>query len=399
MTNIPLQHFFTMNNIIQTFCWGSHTAISEFLGINNQDNQPQAEIWMGATPQGCSTIRIKDKTHYLSDFINQDKNAILSKKTTTKFGELPYLFKVLAARESLSIQVHPSKKQAQLGFKKEELTGIPITAKNRNYKDSNHKPELVYALTSYQALNGFKAFSEIISIFQKINITVIQDIVEAFSIQVNSAGLKTFFSAILSLSDNVKKTALEMLIEYARNHKNNPLFTLILDLSIQHPTDIGLFSPLILNVITLKPGDAMFLYACTPHAYIKGMGLEVMANSDNVLRAGLTAKHIDVTELVSCTNFIETPFDKLLFTPEQKTGYWDYCTPVDDFKFSLFEQTDDITIQMHSAEIILSLDANATITHQSGETITVSKGESLFIPAYTDKYQLTSHGRIARVYN
>jgi mannose-6-phosphate isomerase class I len=141
--------------------------------------------------------------------------------------------------------------------------------------------------------------------------------------------------------------------------------------------DIGLFSPLILNVIPLQPGEAMFLYACTPHAYLKGTGLEIMANSDNVLRAGLTPKFIDVDELVSCTIFKATPFESLYFTPEEKDGGLYYNIPVDDFKFALFESVDALMTFTQSAEILLALDSDVTLAHKSGETQTISKGESL----------------------
>lgn len=390
---------FPMENIIQDYLWGSRTSISELLGIDNPNNANQAEIWMGAHPNGCSKIKVNGVTQLLSDFINQNKSAVLTADTNTQFGELPYLFKVLAAGEALSVQVHPSKIQAEAGFIKEEQAGIPRNAANRNYKDPNHKPELVYALTPYQAMNGFRQFVETVALFKKVNITAIDDLVAAFAATPNSIGLETFFSAILSLQDEVKETAVKALIEYAKEHKEDELFALILDLAEQHPGDIGLFTPLMLNVIVLQPGEAMFLYACTPHAYLKGTGLEIMANSDNVLRAGLTPKYIDVDELVYCTRFEVTPFDTLKFTPEEKEGGQYYSIPVDDFKFAIYESVEDITIRTQSAEILLSLDVDATLTHHSGETVIITKGESVFIPAYAEQYQITSKGRVARAFN
>ena len=139
MTQALSPCFFPMENIIQDYIWGSRTSISELLGINNPGNKHQAEIWMGAHPNGCSKIKVNGETQLLSDFINQDKSVTLTAKTETQFGELPYLFKVLAAGEALSIQVHPSKVQAEAGFAKEEEAGIPRSAANRNYKDPNHK--------------------------------------------------------------------------------------------------------------------------------------------------------------------------------------------------------------------------------------------------------------------
>jgi len=399
MTQALPSNFFPMKNVIQDYIWGSRTSISELLGINNPENQHQAEIWMGAHPNGCSKIKVKGETQLLSDFINQDKSAILTPETSTKYGELPYLFKVLAAGEALSVQVHPSKEQAVAGFAKEEAAGIPRNAANRNYKDPNHKPELVYALTPYQAMNGFRVFDETIALFQKINVSVLKDLVSAFAAAPTSSGLEIFFSSILSLQGETKERAVKALLDYASANKNDPLFELVLELAQQHPGDIGLFTPLMLNVITLQPGEAMFLYACTPHAYLKGMGLEIMANSDNVLRAGLTPKYMDVKELVACTKFEAIPFDTLQFTPEEKQGGLYYAIPVDDFKFALFEAVDDLTMQVQSAEILIALDSNVTLTHAKGESVTIAKGESVFIPAYAKQYQLTSKGRVARAFN
>jgi mannose-6-phosphate isomerase len=399
MTQLLSHSFYPMENIIQNYVWGSRTSIRELLGINNPDNQHQAEIWMGTHANGCSKIKVDSKKQLLSDFIDQHKSEALAAQTETQFGELPYLFKVLAAGEALSIQVHPSKAQAEIGFAKEEQAGIPRTAANRNYKDPNHKPELVYALTPYQAMNGFREFAETIALFKQVNISAITDLVDAFAAAPDSKGLESFFSAILSVQGEVKESAVKSLLEYANANKNDPLFALILELAEQHPGDIGLFSPLMLNVITLQPGEAMFLYACTPHAYLKGTGLEIMANSDNVLRAGLTPKYIDVKELVACTKFEAIPFDTLRFTPEEKEGGLYYAIPVDDFKFALFESVNDLTIQTQSAEILLALDADLTLKHQNGETVTIGKGESVFIPAYAQQYQLTSTGRVARAFN
>jgi len=399
MIQVLTQCFFPMENIIQDYIWGSRVSINELLGINNPGNKHQAEIWMGAHPNGCSKIKVNGDMQLLSDFINQDKSATLTVQTETQFGELPYLFKVLAAGEALSIQVHPSKEQAEMGFAKEEQAGIPRNAANRNYKDPNHKPELVYALTPYQAMNGFRVFSETIALFNKANIVEIEDLVDTFSAAPNPGGLETFFSAILSLQGEVKEAAVKSLLEYAAANQEDPLFVLILELAHQHLGDIGLFAPLMLNVITLQPGEAMFLTACTPHAYLKGTGLEIMANSDNVLRAGLTPKYIDVEELVSCTRFEAIPFDTLRFIPEKKEGGLYYAIPVDDFKFALFESVKDLIMPTQSAEILLALDADVTLSHQSGGTVTITKGESVFIPAYAEKYQLTCKGRVARAFN
>lgn len=398
MTNNK-QPFFLMDNVIQNYAWGSTTSIQHLFDIVNPTKAPQAEIWMGAHPNGCSQIHVNGEPVSLLEIINQDKTAFLSAATATTFGELPYLFKVLAAANALSIQVHPSKQEAEIGFEKENQAGIPLNAGHRNYKDPNHKPELVYALTPYQAMNGFRPITEIVEQFQTLNINAISTLVDAFAHNPTSQGLKTFFSALLSLTGEKKEHAVNALLACAHHHSDDDLFELILELAQQYPGDIGLFSPLMLNVLTLAPGEAMFLDARTPHAYLKGTGLEIMANSDNVLRAGLTPKHMDIEELASCTLFEEKPASSLLLKPIEENGALLFPVPVRDFKFAIYLNATQVNVKINSAEIIFAIDADTTLTHDNGESLTVKKGHSIFIPAYAEHYQLSSLGRVARAYN
>ncbi|MDX1301580.1 mannose-6-phosphate isomerase, class I [Photobacterium sp.] len=391
--------FFRMHNAIQDYSWGSTTSIESLFGIANPEGRPQAEIWMGAHPNGCSQVDVAGKATHLAEFIETDKATIIGEAADKQFGELPYLFKILAAEKALSIQVHPSKAQAEVGFAKEQEAGIALNAGHRNYKDPNHKPELVFALTPYQAMNGFREFAEIISFFHVLENADLNELVIALEENQNEAGLRQFFEAILSLQGEMKETAVNALLVYAAQHKEEALFALILDLAGQYPGDIGLFSPLMLNVLTLQPGEAMFLDACTPHAYIKGTGLEIMANSDNVLRAGLTPKHMDIAELVASTRFVPMPADMLLLAPEQSEGGLHYPIPVPDFKFSVYQNQQGTKLTTASAEILLAIDMPLTVNHSNGETLTIQKGESVFIPAYACNYTASTKGRFARAYN
>lgn len=392
-----LPPFFLMQNVIQDYAWGSTTSINQLFNIPNPDNKPQAEIWMGAHPNGCSHIELDGQLTRLDDVINQDKSAILGDQTTQTFNELPYLFKVLAAAQALSIQVHPSKKASEIGFDKENKAGIDIKAANRNYKDPNHKPELVYALTTYQAMNGFRDYPAIIKPFEKIGIEVLQQDVAALKANQTPEGLSAFFEAILSLEGDRKTSALNALMAHVEKNTQYDTAALILELAEQYPGDVGLFAPLMLHVITLQPGEAMFLYACTPHAYIKGTGLEIMANSDNVLRAGLTPKYIDVPELVANTLCEPKPSADLLLAPIVKDNAKHYPIPVDDFKFSVYHGDSNITCE--SAEIIFAIDQDVTLHHQSGNMLCITKGQSAFIPLSTQQYQVESSGTFARAYN
>ncbi|MFA0608558.1 mannose-6-phosphate isomerase, class I [Vibrio sp. 10N.222.49.B4] len=390
--------FFEMDNVIQNFAWGSKSSFSQLFDIDNIGNEPQAEMWMGAHPNGCSKVQSSDSKVLLSQLIDVHKDEFLSKQISEKFGELPYLFKILAAESALSVQVHPSKEEAELGFHKEEQAQVPLSAHHRNYRDSNHKPELVYALTSYQAMNGFRAIPEIISLFSGVGVPQLSELLEHFNANPSSEGLREFFVGILSLEGDNKVEAVDSLVSQIEDNATQELSSLILTLSEQYPGDVGLFTPLMLNVITLEPGEAMYLDARTPHAYLKGTALEVMANSDNVLRAGLTPKHIDVQELASCTLFEEKPFDALKLAPISENCVLTYPVPVPDFRFSVYENPNNELVCPESAEILLPLDAELTLTHDSGEVVTLKKGKSVFIPAYVDEYRISSKGNVAKAH-
>lgn len=404
MTN---NYLFKLENTIQNYAWGSKTALQSLFGIENAAQQPQAEIWMGAHPNGCSRVQCEDGACSLSELIESDKPGILSPRKAELFNELPYLFKVLAAGNALSIQVHPNKVEAELGFAREETSGIERGHPQRNYHDANHKPELVYALTPYHAMNGFRNFSEIIAFFEHLiarqHVPKVASLLEQFCIDQTSAGLEAFFVGILSLEGEEKQKALSALLIHAHqqtlNQESSAEFALILELAQNYPDDIGLFAPLMLNVLILQPGEAMYLEARTPHAYLKGVGLEVMANSDNVLRAGLTAKHIDVAELARCTLFVEKPQDELLLKPVVDGNKQSYLVPVPDFAFDCFLKAENELIHVESAEIIFAIDSETMVMHTSGEALLLKKGESAFIPAFAQAYTITSEGRVARVFN
>lgn len=257
----------------------------------------------------------------------------------------------------------------------------------------------MFALTPYQAMNGFRELAEIVELFTTINLDVISDLVNTFVANQTETGLRDFFEAMLSLEGERKEVAVNGLLAFCHEHKEQPLFALLIDLSEQYPGDIGLFVPLMLNVLTLQPGEAMFLSACTPHAYIKGTGLEIMANSDNVLRAGLTPKFMDVPELVANTEFKSMAANELLLAPTMVAGGLDYQIPVPDFKFSVYKQVNDIALQNTSAEILFAIDAPLTVTHHNGETVILEKGQSVFIPAYAKAYSAHCDGMFARAYN
>ncbi|MDF2411436.1 mannose-6-phosphate isomerase, class I [Aeromonas sp. 2HA2] len=397
MSSRDLPSFLLMQNPIQGYDWGSHDSLTTLFGISNPTGKPQAELWMGAHPNGCSEVTLAGSTQKLSVVIDAAPAAVLGEATVTRFGSLPFLFKVLCAEKALSIQVHPSKAQAEAGFAKEEAAGIPIKAGNRNYKDPNHKPELVFALTPYQAMNGFRAIPAILALFERMALPVLTDLAEALRQSRNETGLQHFFHQLLILSDERKDEALAGLLTYASAHQDEETFALITNLAAQYPGDVGLFSPLLLNVVTLQPGQAMFLDACTPHAYVRGTGLEIMANSDNVLRAGLTPKYIDVAELLDCTRCLPKPDDQILLAPRVEGAVQHFDVPVPDFTFSVYPAGKH-QLTTASAEILFAIDGTATLK-QGDEMLRLEKGQSAFIPAATGHYQLLAEGRVARAGN
>ncbi|EJH2590018.1 mannose-6-phosphate isomerase, class I [Vibrio parahaemolyticus] len=393
---------YTLNNPVKNFPWGSRSAIRDYFGIDNSNLEHQAEIWMGAHPSASSSISQAGVDISLCDVIASNPDYWLGKETKENFSSLPFLMKVLAAEEPLSIQVHPSKKAAELGFAKENEQGIPLDAANRNYKDGNHKPELVYALTPYLAMNGFREFAQIVANFDAIDLPVLEDVFQPFKQDPNPLTLADFFAAILTLKGELKAQAISQLLNSLKaidkDHFAYQASLLISRFSYLYPEDVGLFAPLFLNVIELQPGEAMFLYAETPHAYIHGLGVEVMANSDNVLRAGLTPKYIDVEELVKNTQFKPIAFENLILKPTgSQTDREVYPVPVKDFKFDVLNPKNSISLTTSSPEILLCL-SNQVKLITGMESKILCKGESVVLPASLGEYCISGKGAIARAY-
>ncbi|WP_145534231.1 mannose-6-phosphate isomerase [Yersinia alsatica] len=386
-----------MKNAVQNYAWGSTNALTELYGIANPQAKPMAELWMGAHPKSSSEVAdANGQWHSLRDVIEQDPDANLGHDVFQRFGELPFLFKVLCAAQPLSIQVHPSKRAAEIGFAKENQAGIPLDAAERNYKDANHKPELVYALTPFQAMNGFRTLDDIAALLQPL--AAAHPDIAAFLREPDTEHLATLFASLLSMEGEPKTRALGILKAALNNQLGEPWDT-IRSISRFYPEDSGLFSPLLLNVVTLQPGEAMFLYAETPHAYLDGVALEVMANSDNVLRAGLTPKFIDIPELMANLQFIPKPADTLLTQPQQQGNELVFPIPVEDFAFSLHTLTaDPQLLAQNSAAIVFCVTGQAVLKKQQQE-ITLQPGESCFIPANESPVSVQGVGSIARVYN
>ena len=389
-----VNHIYKMENPIKDYPWGSHTAINEFYNISNINDQPQAEMWMGCHPNGSSQlIDAENNKINIDDFIKQAPETVLG-DAFNKFGELPFLFKVLAADKPLSIQVHPSKIRAEEGCAAENLAGIPVSSPNRNFKDPNHKPELVFAVTPFNALNGFRPFNDIVELFNGLVLAPLQNEIAGFKKLPSGDSLRVLFEALLILEGEAKKAAIAELLTYAAN-QTSLVFETIKQLAAMYPDDMGIFSPLLLNVVKLNPGEAMFLYAETPHAYLQGLALEVMANSDNVLRAGLTPKYIDIDALISNIRFDVTEPENILMQPEVSGNQAKYPIPVQDFSFSILTNESSLNenIHMTSASVLFCEHGQFEVACAQN-AVTVEKGESVFVPASASAISVTGSGRI-----
>ncbi|GAB5072178.1 mannose-6-phosphate isomerase [Citrobacter sedlakii] len=384
-------------NSVQNYAWGSKTALTELYGMANPQQQPMAELWMGAHPKSSSqVVDANGQIVSLRDVIEKHKSTLLGDAVAERFGELPFLFKVLCAAQPLSIQVHPNKRNSETGFARENAAGIPLDAAERNYKDPNHKPELVFALTPFLAMNAFREFSEIVSLLQPV--AGAHTAIAHFLENPNAERLSELFAGLLNMQGEEKSRALAILKAALENQQGEPWQTIRL-IAEFYPDDSGLFSPLLLNVVKLNPGEAMFLFAETPHAYLQGVALEVMANSDNVLRAGLTPKYIDIPELVANVRFDAKPANQLLTTPEKNGAELDFPIPVDDFAFSLHDlSAQETPIAQQSAAILFCVEGEAVLS-KGEQRLVLKPGESAFISAAESPIMASGVGRLARVYN
>ncbi len=367
---------------VQHYAWGGYEFIPQLLGLQNETHQPYAEYWMGAHPNHSSEIAVEESWVSLQQFIKENTSAILGEETSAAFGALPYLFKVLDVRQMLSIQVHPDKESAKQNYQKENEAGIPVTAPHRNYKDENHKPELMVALSDFWLLHGFKSPSLL-----KETLAAIPDF--TFLIPIfEQGGYQALYEKVMRMKQEEVNRILEPVINrIIPIYKNGELKKKQEDFWAARAVetfckddnyDRGIFSIYFFNLVNLKKGEGIYQPAGLPHAYLEGQNVELMANSDNVLRAGLTDKHIDVPELMKYVQFEET-IPSILGTSAQQKEV-PFITPAPEFEMTRYQlsERDTVSYQTYSAEIILVLAGSLQIT-AAQEQIRVQKGETAFI--------------------
>ncbi|MGD8523699.1 MAG: mannose-6-phosphate isomerase, class I [Desulfobacterales bacterium] len=388
-----MQNIAELKNTVQNYAWGSLTAIPDLLGVSNPTNIPQAELWMGAHPKAPSEVQYDGQWLSLIDLIDKYPIDILGKAVAQKFSNtLPYLFKVLAAASPLSIQAHPNLSQARDGFLRENSLEIPLNAPQRNYRDDNHKPECICALTPFWALCGFRKISTIVAYFNAVCPKGLKDELAALKLNSSSKGLKHFFSILLTLDADRRQSIIdEAVSNVGKREREDATYEWIMKLSDAYPHDIGILSPLLLNLLCLEPGQAIFLGAGQLHAYLGGVGIELMANSDNVLRGGLTPKHVDVSELLKVLHFDE--YEVNCIEPDKNNNCeWVYACPAKEFALSVItlpENKSYFRLYGKSVEILLCTAGTAELMDMDRRDIlSLTKGMSIIIPAAVKRYKI-----------
>ncbi|MEE4114311.1 MAG: mannose-6-phosphate isomerase, class I [Desulfobacteraceae bacterium] len=383
---------YRLDNVIQPYAWGSKTAIAQLIGQPNPAQHPQAELWMGTHPKGPSMVIAGDDRVPLQQLIDRQPIDILGRYVVRRFGHvLPYLFKVLAAAQPLSIQAHPSKRRAIEGFNRENRQGKALDAPDRNYRDDNHKPELICALTPFWGLNGFRSPAEALDLLTPVCPRDLDHALQYLK-RHPGHGIQFFFEAMMTLSADRRTAAVqEVFFKAGPLAGTSSVFRWMVDLARAYPTDMGILSPALLNLVCLDPGQAMYLHAGQLHAYLDGVGIELMANSDNVLRGGLTPKHIDVPELLSVVRFEDTAIQILEPMPVGPSESSYHC-PAEEFSLTVIRPTNGqpyVSSAVRSVEILLCTAGEGRIeAGRQGVGVIIKKGDSFLIPASLKSYAI-----------
>lgn len=377
-----------MRNRIRPYAWGSRTAIAELTGEPSPSRHPQAELWMGAHPDDPSVLLGGDGEQSLLDAVRADPQAMLGAAVAEAFGgRFPFLLKVLAAAEPLSLQAHPSAEMARRGFEAEEAAGIARSDPNRNYTDPWPKPEMICALTELRALCGFAEPGEVVAVLSELAVPQLDHYLALLSGQQDAAGTRALFSTLITIPQGAVHQVLDAVlaacVDRVREGTSPHLqhYRIALELAERYPGDAGVLASLMLNQVTLHPGEALYLPAGNMHAYLSGTGVEIMGNSDNVLRGGLTPKHVDVPELMRVLDFTPGPV-QVLAGEQTGPGESVYRTPAPEFRLSrLTVDGAGRDLSHPGPQIVLVIDGAAVFTGAAGERVEAHRGQSVWIGA------------------
>ncbi|MEU7140083.1 mannose-6-phosphate isomerase, class I [Nocardia sp. NPDC046473] len=374
---------------LRSYAWGSRTALAQLCGRPVPSAHPEAELWFGAHPADPAHVLIDGDTRSLLDFVAEDPQRELGPAAREFGGKLPFLLKILAAEEPLSLQAHPSTAQARAGFERENRTKVPLDSPMRNYRDDNHKPELVVALDRFEALAGFRDPHRTVELLRALQVDGLRSFADLLAAQPDSDGLRTLFTTWITLPQHVLATLLPAVLDGCVRYlsgKGKREFTpearTTLELAEAYPGDAGVLAALLLNRLTLEPGQGLFLAAGNLHAYLRGLGVEIMANSDNVLRGGLTPKHVDVPELLRVLDF--EPINLPVVLPEPAgDGSVRYRTPAPEFELRRFDLTAgsaQVPLTAAGPGIVLCTTGSVRLLHGESE-LTLERGAAAWISA------------------
>jgi len=385
---------------VQHYAWGGKNYIASLIGLNSAKDQPCAEWWLGAHPSVPSEIENVTGKQSLIEFLSQNPTA-LGQASRQQFGdELPYLLKILDVEKPLSIQLHPTKAQAEKGFEAENAKGVSLTDKTRTYKDRNHKPEMMIALSDFWLLHGFKTKSQILATLNAR--PSLQPLVEKLSTQ----SLAEFYADVMLADQSTLANWLLPIIEANQQpYKNgkltldNPdywvLYTMEAMAISPEKLDAGLVCFYLFNIVHLKEGEGIFQDAGIPHAYLRGQNVELMACSDNVIRGGLTPKYVDIVELLKIVDCREVIPQIILAAPQNHSEFT-YKTPVKDFALAQIrvEPEQHTKVNLQSAGILLVMQGELKIQEKSA-ALTLKQGESAFITADSNVEIMSEKGGYA----
>ncbi|OBK51964.1 mannose-6-phosphate isomerase, class I [Mycobacterium kubicae] len=383
-----------LRGALRTYAWGSRTAIAEFTGRQVPAAHPEAELWFGAHPGDPAYLATPDGDKSLLEALVADPDGQLGSGARARFGDvLPFLVKVLAADEPLSLQAHPSAEQAVEGYLREERLGIPVNSPIRNYRDTSHKPELLVALQPFEALAGFRHAARTAELLRALNVSDLDPFIGLLSDQSDADGLRALFTTWITAPqpdiDVLVPAVLDGAIGYISSGATEFAGEVktVLELGERYPGDAGVLAALLLNRITLAPGEGIFLPAGNLHTYLRGFAVEVMANSDNVLRGGLTPKHVDVPELLRVLDFTPTA-ESQLRAPIVRDGLGlVYDTPAVEFAVAQLVLDGehlghevDAPCRHDGPQILLCTEGSTTVYGKSG-SVTLERGAAAWVSA------------------
>ncbi|SIK58738.1 Probable mannose-6-phosphate isomerase ManA [Mycobacteroides abscessus subsp. abscessus] len=394
-----------LRGAIRTYAWGSRTAIAEFTGRPTPTPHPEAELWLGAHPADPAYLETGGGAESLLEVVAADPTGQLGAASVAEFGDqLPFLLKVLAADEPLSLQAHPSAQQAADGFAREEAAGVPLNSPVRNYRDRNHKPELVVALDRFEALAGFRDPDDTVDLFRALDVEALTPYVNLLAGQSDADGLRALFTTWITLPQPSLDVLVPAVLDGAVRYLSSDDVRFVgeartlLELGERYPADAGVLASLLLNRLTLEPGEGIYLPAGNLHAYLRGLAVEIMANSDNVLRGGLTPKHVDVPELLRVLDFSPASEAHLHVETVTDGAQTRYRTPAREFALSRFDLAagEPTQVGIKGPRILLCTQGDVTLDG-SGAGLKVRAGQSVWVPADGGSVTLTGRSD-ARVF-